>query len=763
MSLFIATQPIPGQGFCCALDEAAQRFEQLATTRLPLKRQLVTESGVRLIWHAAPSAFYGIEDQLHVEEADGRILGFTLLHGYCWKRKGNLLTAGELHAQLVASEGDSRSISNSVGGEFSILHAAPTGGLLAFNDHSNFEALYHVLKDGQFSVSNRANLVRSVHPGLRRNVRAYAQMPVANHRLFQQAHIEGVRSLQMGEHLRFENGDVHLDWVSPIRSDAGKDDAENREHLLQESIDEIQNALRIAVRYGQGQQLGLTGGRDSRLLLGFLVSMGLHREIEFFTTGDETHPDVICAKQIADKFGLKHRVLANAVNGKRGWSTEEILYRVAAHSHLCEGICSAYSLMGIDDLRPGVTIKGFQGELLRAYHDQPIDPAHFPEVSVVMRNHGHWDPMGVMRGEFMAELETEIRDELAAWVGGSIANDDVPNVYWISELMPKWQGPQREYSAGVHATLSPLNTPSFFKYAFTLSHPLRRTGYAYFHFLNRVCPELCSLPFAIYGWREELRAFDVPNEIFQPPVPASPSAPVHGHWQHSINDSPAMRNTFINLVKSRRDTPLFDYVDPDKMVRVLETQKFPITPLRNFWGFAAAFFALNDITLPFPRRHAVLNNWENSGKGPRLAYNAELKKQLTYRDGRFLMEEQAASPDAEAALPDGTANLASHIVYPEASEFKACIIYRNSEIVKGYAHCTTYPFCRLWLEALQGDQVVGRFQANLHKPALARQGLGDGKHAFEWEPMKAGLSMNARSVTLRLAECGVPVEEIKAE
>jgi hypothetical protein len=127
------------------------------------------------------------------------------------------------------------------------------------------------------------------------------------------------------------------------------------------------------------------------------------------------------------------------------------------------------------------------------------------------------------------------------------------------------------------------------------------------------------------------------------------------------------------------------------------------------------------------------------------------------------VEERPDCPDAEAALPDGTARIASHITYPEASEFKACITYRNSQLVKGHAHCTTYPFARLWLEALHGDEVVGKFQANIHKPALARQGLGDGKHAFEWEPAKAGLSMNARAVTLRLAECGVPVEECKSE
>ena len=61
-------------------------------------------------------------------------------------------------------------------------------------------------------------------------------------------------------------------------------------------------------RPGTTISAGLTGGKDSRVILALLLAEGLADSVEFQTIGDDDLPDVLVAKQIAASFGLRHVV-----------------------------------------------------------------------------------------------------------------------------------------------------------------------------------------------------------------------------------------------------------------------------------------------------------------------------------------------------------------------------------------------------------------------------------------------------------------------
>lgn len=54
----------------------------------------------------------------------------------------------------------------------------------------------------------------------------------------------------------------------------------------------------------------LTGGFDSRIMLGLLRGLGVERNIEFYTHGLPGANDIVVASQIASSFGLRHHILS---------------------------------------------------------------------------------------------------------------------------------------------------------------------------------------------------------------------------------------------------------------------------------------------------------------------------------------------------------------------------------------------------------------------------------------------------------------------
>jgi len=66
--------------------------------------------------------------------------------------------------------------------------------------------------------------------------------------------------------------------------------------------------------------LGLTAGRDSRVVLALALAAGA--DVECFTSGSPGDVDVRTAAQLADRAGLRHRITAPPVPSASGWAAE---------------------------------------------------------------------------------------------------------------------------------------------------------------------------------------------------------------------------------------------------------------------------------------------------------------------------------------------------------------------------------------------------------------------------------------------------------
>ena len=113
--------------------------------------------------------------------------------------------------------------------------------------------------------------------------------------------------------------------------------------------------------------LGLTGGKDSRLLAAAARRANLAITTQTLAQGDWNAADVYVAKLVADRMGLPHVVNTVATESDEQTITVDYLSRAATNLHSSDGAIYAYEIIGaIDDpfLENG-QMSGLGGELLR--------------------------------------------------------------------------------------------------------------------------------------------------------------------------------------------------------------------------------------------------------------------------------------------------------------------------------------------------------------------------------------------------------------
>jgi hypothetical protein len=189
-------------------------------------------------------------------------------------------------------------------------------------------------------------------------------------------------------------------------------------------------------------RLGLTGGRDSRLLAALLTSAGV--PVTTYTAGLPADPDVVVAQEVAARLGVDHKV-----SPPRGAKVEDEAVTVDVRSRLREavvlgeGMLSAYDRVGrIDDSYNANTVPfgGNGGEILRAYYagsvDNPDDPA-----AVVRYLRGRLYPVSkrmTATARAAYEADTEPWMAAAAAVGAGSLED-----FYVRQRTGRWTGAAR--------------------------------------------------------------------------------------------------------------------------------------------------------------------------------------------------------------------------------------------------------------------------------------------------------------------------------
>jgi hypothetical protein len=236
----------------------------------------------------------------------------------------------------------------------------------------------------------------------------------------------------------------------------------------------------------------VTGGRDSRLVLGAALAAGI--DFETRTGGEPGHPDVEVGRALAEAAGVPWRLLEHDPHGDVAgdWRrAAELLALTAA------GTASLSDAVGFPfGPRPGepwLWHSGQGGEIARSYYGRGVGNL----VDLLYRAYTGRRPG---RTELLGkEGRTIVRDQLKAFVDEQIAagaaHPDVPDLFYLWQRMGAWAGPTHGAVEYVRDTTSPLWSRRLLRDMLGVSARDRMREVFHLRVLEQLAPQLVDIPF----------------------------------------------------------------------------------------------------------------------------------------------------------------------------------------------------------------------------------------------------------------------------
>ncbi|MEA2422800.1 MAG: hypothetical protein QOF55_1899 [Thermoleophilaceae bacterium] len=247
---------------------------------------------------------------------------------------------------------------------------------------------------------------------------------------------------------------------------------------------------------GRPSVVPVTGGRDSRLVLGAALAAG----IDFTTTtgGEPGQPDVEIGRRLAQAAGVPHSVLEHDPHGSvmTDWRRAAELLSLTT-----SGTSSLSDAAGFPfGPRPGPLVlwhSGQGGEVARAYYGlgERLDRDSLIERqyrAFVARRPGRTEMIGSQGQRLVREQIGQFVDEQ---LGAGVAPVDVPDMFYLQRRMGTWAGPSHGAVEFVRDTTSPLWSHRLLRDELGLPAGDRARELFHLRVLERLAPQLVDIPF----------------------------------------------------------------------------------------------------------------------------------------------------------------------------------------------------------------------------------------------------------------------------
>ena len=384
----------------------------------------------------------------------------------------------------------------------------------------------------------------------------------------------GVRVLEPGTWVRLgQGGSPEL-----MRGRAPWDRADEwRDRPLLELLDSIRaelgEVLELAARC-PGATMDLTGGRDSRAMLGVALGAGLAPDLRFRTLGFAGLADVDVATEIAEQFGLVHEVEFPMPTA----SDDDWLARARRFVRLTGGMINVWDERQRPTGLPVVRVGGFPGEALKSVWTSEKVPSSRPEMQAFLTER-------LSVGEL-------IRPEVRAVLEGLVTEEALPHdgsTTGVRALLDRFAGRNiHRYRLGplvdleVDVRILPFTSGRLLERAFAVRSDARLAELTHYYLTVTGSAALASHRFAGAGWNaRRLEPFidelDLPalpspssppaSEATQPVAPPGKAESLVARFKRSVADD---RFDRMREVLSDRSNPVWDVADQHATLRALD-------------------------------------------------------------------------------------------------------------------------------------------------------------------------------------------------
>jgi hypothetical protein len=314
-------------------------------------------------------------------------------------------------------------------------------------------------------------------------------------------------------------------------------------------------------------KLGLTGGKDSRLILAGLLAADIDVRAETHSYADANMADVHVARLVARAAGVEHRI--TSIDGGEvaidPLVTVDLRRRTRDCILLTEGMSSAYENIGFVPTRydPTPNLGGHGGELLRAGIALAVPQPHanscMPYLERNLRPHGDL---------LTAPAKADLDDVVDCWLSSTraLSPTEMLTRFHLDFKVGRWSGAARGGYLASRNQLQPLFDNRLVRLALQVEVRQRLDDRVVHGILRRLAPGLVEVPFANDYWRwQSAPERDQLTKTFPDAyVPRRPRPGLRNlDWR--LTYSTQLRNELESIIFEAPGSLLFEVVDQQRL------------------------------------------------------------------------------------------------------------------------------------------------------------------------------------------------------
>lgn len=323
----------------------------------------------------------------------------------------------------------------------------------------------------------------------------------------------------------------------------------HRDHLpLAERITRYKQgavkALELAMA-GQRLRVGLTGGKDSRLLLALLMEADLHHKVDFFVFDYASDKggtaDAIVARNICERFGINIEIQPRTAATAEAPSFDTLLTNLRKHTFVSDGLAGGWDrVSSAKQPSKQISIIGLYGEVLKHFFkgSAPVAEEYSLETTILT-----YDPFGAFKEETKQKLSDHLEGQMKFFSPPKANSRDISDVFYCTQRLPNWAAYHNSCQRFWRRGIAPLYNREILSLPFCVPYTDRRDTWLHFEIINQISPDLAGMAFALDKWSP--RFCDSPDPVKNPE-----GIPKHGGWQHAVVRSDELRKQIAEFVRS---------------------------------------------------------------------------------------------------------------------------------------------------------------------------------------------------------------------
>ena len=440
-------------------------------------------------------------------------IGHPRWRGRPWR--SNRLLASQV-AGALEHEPLTRVASN-LGGFYAVVELSPAGHGIALSDPLGFRCVYYGENDDVVAISSRAALVAKAltGPGERPtrdpecvSWQAFTTYLVGGSTGYKDVHV----APSGGSVILRPDASLMVTKTAPWLPGDGARKSELDEVVERVTAD-ISETLRAVLDVPASRHvIGLTGGKDSRVLLAVALASGLADRFDFETVGPPALADVQVAEELAQAFGLRHESKFFGMRPPEPYD-ERIRSFVAGTA----GMVNLWDIEASSPVRDEIRVTGLCGEILRTFRpNKPVIGSTadlLDEFRPQLRTR-----LGLLKPEVAAQLRERAISELFDVADVTAKPHELFDSFFPRSRMRFSRIGPREEVTKDHR-IAPLYSIDAIRAAFSLGGSARRDEVLHFEIIRRSSPELARHRFAGPGWNEATAARLSPSSFADEPSP----------------------------------------------------------------------------------------------------------------------------------------------------------------------------------------------------------------------------------------------------